>query len=279
MYFDGEQDRTYAKKRTEPLSAAFSSEGDDALRLRVCDAAWSIAPHGSARGTLDGASWDLRFERLAGELGEPRSILAARLRTGPFPKAKSFTPLPALTASGEIEVFGERIVVDGWQGMLGHNWGKEHPREHAWGQCFFPAAAGEPAAWVEGITGRITVLGGVTLPRLSTLIVQRGDESFRFDRGVDPWAQHAEIEERRWLVELKSARARVILEMDSSGRPIVCLGYKDPNGVMGYCINTKLARAKLVVEPTGSASFTLESDHGGALEFLRREPVRGLEVV
>lgn len=278
-FFDGEQNRTFADKRTEPLAATFSAEGDDAVTLSVCEAAWTIAPKGGARGRMENAVWDVRFERLAGALGEPRSFFPPKLLTGGFPRAKGVTPLPALTMSGSVDVFGERIDVDGWHGALGHNWGREHPRRHAWAQCFFPASASAPAAWVEAITGSVKLAGPLSSPLLSTMIVQRGDESYRFDRVFERWRQRPVIEDGRYLLEATSDDGRARLEVDRAGRPVVCLGYRDPTGMLGYCINTKLARTSITVEPTRGAPFTLESEHGGALEFVQREPVRGLRVV
>ncbi len=278
-YFDGEKNRSFAAKRSERLDPAFAQERDGEQRLAVCGAAWTIAPRGLCRGVVDGGTWDLTFERLPGAVGEARSFIPPNLLTGSFPRAKGVTPLPAMTVDGALEVFGERVELRGWSGALGHNWGREHPRRHAWGQCYFPATDDGPAAWVEGITASVKLAGPIASPLLSTMIVQRGEQSFRFDRIFDPWNQRAVIEDRRFTLELHGDDGRAVLELDGTGRPVVCLGYKDPAGALGYCVNTKLARTKLTVEPRHGAPFTLSSEHGGALEFVRREPERGLEVV
>lgn len=278
-FFDGERQRTWASKRTERLSASFSTESADALVLSPCGATWTIAPQGQCKGSVDGASWDLSFERLPGAVGEPRSFYPRKLIEGGFPRAKGVTPLPAMTVQGEVEVFGEKVRLDGWRGALGHNWGREHPRRHAWAQCVFPESADNPASWVEAITGSVKLAGPLASPLLSTMIVQRGEESYRFDRIFDPWNQRAVIEDSHYTLELFSDDGRAVLDLDGAGRPRVCLGYRDPTGALGYCINTKLARISLRVEPRRGAPFTLHSEHGGALEFVQREPVRGLEVV
>lgn len=278
-YFDAEQNRTWANKRTERLAPGFATEDAEQLRLSLCGAQWTIAPRGSVRGQIDEVRWDLAFERLAGEVGEPRSFYPRKLIDGGFPRAKGVTPLPAMTVRGQVEVFGETVSVEGWMGALGHNWGREHPRQHAWGQVFFPASGSQPASWVEGITGSVKLAGPLSSPLLSTMIVQHGDRSYRFDRIFDPWAQKATIEDTRWRLELQGEAGRAVLDVDGTGRPVVCLGYKDPTGAMGYCVNTKLARATLLVEPSDGPAFTLQSEHGAALEFLRRQPASGLRVV
>lgn len=279
VYFDGENNRVFADKRTEPLAPTFATASESALSLSVCEAAWTVAAQGSARGRMEHAVWDLRFERLPGALGEPRSFYPPKLLTGSFPRAKGVTPLPALTMSGTVDVFGARVDLDGWYGALGHNWGREHPRRHAWAQCFFPANAGAPAAWVEGITGSVKLAGPLSSPQLSTMIVQRGDESYRFDRVFERWRQRSLIEEGRYTLEVTSDDGRALLEVERAGRPVVCLGYRDPTGMLGFCINTKLARTRLTVEPTRGAPFTFHSEHGGALEFVQRTPAPGLRVV
>lgn len=279
VFFDGEKNRVFADKRTEPLVPSFARASDTSLALSVCEASWTIAPKGAARGAMEHALWDVRFERMSGALGEPRSFYPPKLLTGSFPRAKGVTPMPALTMDGTVDVFGERVDVEGWYGALGHNWGREHPRRHAWAQCFFPAAAGAPAAWLEAITGSVKLAGPVSSPLLSTMIVQRGDASFRFDRVFEAWRQHPHIEERRYTLEVTSADGRARLEVDRGDRPVACLGYRDPTGMLGYCINSKLARTKLTVEPARGAPFTLESEHGGALEFVQRTPAPGLRVV
>ncbi len=37
--------------------------------------------------------------------------------------------------------------------MQGHNWGREHAFEYAWGQCLFPATELAPESMLEGFYG------------------------------------------------------------------------------------------------------------------------------
>lgn len=34
--------------------------------------------------------------------------------------------------SGNVEINAEVTVLDGWRGMLGHNWGSEHAHQWIW---------------------------------------------------------------------------------------------------------------------------------------------------
>jgi hypothetical protein len=176
-----------------------------------------------------------------------------------------------------IDGVAERV--DGWIGMQGHNWGREHAREYAWGQVVFPAVDGAPGVMVEGYTARVRI-GRWTTPRLSALVVVREGRELRFDRTFDPWRQESEVGDLRWRVALAGRDGEATLEMEALQPETACLRYDNPDGTPSYCFNSKLARARLSVRPVNADAFACESAHGGALELLRPEPdPRWVEVV
>lgn len=269
IWFDGERGTTYAHKLTQPFSTA-SFVGDRDLSVSAPGMTFELAGAGSAKGKVGEARFDLSWKQSDSPIAQPLSILPWKvLRTGPIPKAKLLTPFPALRFSGTVELpWGNETLKD-WPGMQGHNWGKEHTFEYAWGQCLFP----EDDAMVEGFSARVKIAGRIT-PRLSALVVRRGGRTFRFDAIFDAWRQRAEVSADRWSLTLRGGEGEATLEMDASNRatqPMVCLGYDNPDGARSYCFNSKLAAVTLTVRPSDGASFTCKSAHGGALEFLRRE--------
>ena len=231
--------------------------------------------HGSARGTIGTATrvaFDLTFAPGPGSVAEPLSLYPTRLlREGPFPRSKLLTPFPWLVFAGTLDVFGERWDLTGWNGMQGHNWGREHAFEYAWGQCFFPAAGDAPETMLEGFSGRIRLAGRPT-PVMSALVVRRGTRTYAFTTIFDFWRQEAHIGHERWTLTLTSPDGEARLRMDAADQPLACLGYANPDGSMAYCFNTKLADVHLEVRPRGAAPFVCRSEHGGALELLRRTP-------
>jgi hypothetical protein len=270
IWFDGERQESLAQRHTQPWGEARFPSGHD-TRVAAAGLALDVAPRGGASGTVRTANGPvevaLRWEPEASPIAAPLCLLPAEvLVRGPFPKSKLLTPLPALRVSGTLALPGETVTLDGWPGMQGHNWGREHAFEYAWGQCLFP---GEDTM-VEGFTGRIRA-AGLTSPRISALVVRRGGRSYRFDTLFDVWRQHAELSTERWHLRLRGRDGEAELTMDAAGRPMVCLGYWNPGGALSYCFNSKLARTSLTVRPGDGAAFTCESAHGGALEFLRRE--------
>lgn len=107
-------------------------------------------------GTVEGASWDLRVS--GGE--EPQIYLPARrLYDGGLLPTKAAALHPRAEVSGTIEVEGERWDVEGWDGMVGHNWGVEHAEHWIWLHGAF-----EDGGWIDLGLGRSRI--GVLLPWL-----------------------------------------------------------------------------------------------------------------
>ena len=279
VVFDGATDRVFAHKDTVPFARAVF---DDAGEIKVggCQFRWGELGEasGSAQHGGQACAWQLRWQRCDGPAGDPLSMLPLpAMLDGPFPKSKLLTPLPALAFSGTIECFGHTWKLHDWKGMQGHNWGKEHAYEYAWGQCLF-ADHGPVDAMVEAFSARVRIAGLLT-PRLSCLVVRRGAERYTFNQLVDVWRQKAEVGMRHWKLAMAGKDGTATLEMRATGLPMACLAYGNPNGDVSYCFNSKLAHTTLAVHPTAGAPFELVSAHGGALELLRKQPELGMAVV
>src|SRR5690349_20892637 len=88
---------------------------------------------GVARGELavgdHDAGWDLAFDD-----GLPlfRHLRPDRPYAAAFPRTKLETLNPASTFTGRVWVDGTATSVDGWRGMVGHNWGSEHAEQWIW---------------------------------------------------------------------------------------------------------------------------------------------------
>lgn len=259
--FDG--DRRWGGRRTVPLAEARFDEGG----IELAGARFAFA--GSAAGALGPCAWELRWTP---EDFAPLCLFPSpRMLDSGFPRSKLLTPVPAARFSGSFR-WGDQVWdTTGWRGMQGHNWGREHTWEYAWGQVLFPDASGATAVMVEGYSARVK-LGPVLLPRLSAMVVQRGPRIFRFDRTFDPWRQRVELGDLAWSVQLRGPDGEASLDLVASAARTACLRYDNPDGFPSYCYNSKLARAELRVVPVNDDPFTCVSEHGGALELLRRAP-------
>ncbi len=268
--FDSPGGRYWGAKATLP----WSEEAFTGSPLRVAIAGCGVqldSRAGASSGALENehgkAHWDLRWRAIDEPLGAPLSIFPyAWMVERAFPKNKLLTPFPALSFEGSVVLDDVPLRVEGWGGMQGHNWGRFHAPEYAWGQCLF-GGAGAPECMVEGFSAR-TRLAGCLTPRLSALVVRRGAETYAFNRLRDLKRHYVELDYPRWLLRARGPAGEADLEMRGRPEEMVCLGYRNPNDQLSYCLNSKLAQVRLEVRPAQGAPFSYESEHGGALEFL-----------
>lgn len=134
----------------------------------------SVGTHGDIR--RDGASgrisengvqadWDLRFTPTDSEL---EHLPYSWMYRAPVPRTKSTSPYPTALVDGTVTVSGRSITVQGWRGMVGHNWGSEHA--HRWIWLRGAAFADHPDGWLDIVLGRIKV-GGLVLPWIANGVV------------------------------------------------------------------------------------------------------------
>lgn len=268
-------DRVRAFRASSPLEPSqFVAHDDSSVAISIHDHVWHLHRRGGAlRGRFespsDRLSWDLSFTRFDGPLGEPLCLFPTRrMIDATFPRNQLLTPFPVAQVAGELVWNQERIDLSTWIGMQGHNWGKAHPPEYAWGQTLFWDTRGVPFALCEGASGRIAI-GGIATPLLSLLVVRRREIEYRFDRIIDIWHQHPKLQFPTWQLALRGNRARATLVMRGEPERMVCLGYDNPNAPRAWCHNSKTSSVTLRVEPDLDDAFECTSLHGGALEFLK----------
>jgi hypothetical protein len=111
-----------------------------------------------AEGVCGDVSWALRFQTPEPALEHLQPSWRYR---SPLPRTKLTSPAPAARFNGTVQLSGESIELDGWPGMVGHNWGSEHAERWIWlhGIAFNE----QPEAWLDLALGRI-LLGGRMTP-------------------------------------------------------------------------------------------------------------------
>ena len=134
------------------------SAGPDTY-IRIAEATLTDG-HATGRVATDvlESSWDLSFE----DGHEPFHHLPRDfLYRSKLPKTKFLSPYPDAVFNGVLEVGGDRIEVDGWRGMIGHNWGAEHAERWVWiqGSGF---EGHSPEDYFDMAVGRIKVAGRTT---------------------------------------------------------------------------------------------------------------------
>ena len=268
--FDADADGPVAAKATYPATEL--SAGDGAY-IRIDGA---VLEPGRARGAIDvdGAevSWELEFS----DADDPFHHLPyGWLYRAPLPRTKLLSPHPAATYSGRIEAGGREIELDGWPGMVGHNWGAEHAERWTWihGAGF----DGHPGAYFDLAAGRISV-GPWTTPWVANGVLAVDGESIRLG-GLDR-VRRTEIADRPTACEftIPGDDVTVTGRVSAAAKDFVGWVYADPDGGEHNTLNCSISDMELTVERPGREPTRLVTRGGAAYEIGMRDTDHGIPV-
>ena len=241
--------------------------------IRVADA--EIGP-GRARGAVGGdnltAAWDLSF---SGDAEPCRYLPSDRLYETRLPKTKFVAPYPDARFDGRLEIDGETIELDGWPGMIGHNWGTEHAERWVWleGSGF----ADSPGTYFDAGAARIK-LGPWTTPWVPSGMLMLEGEPHRL--GGFGHIRGATIEESagecRFVLPGKDVVVRG--RLSAPKKDFVGWIYADPDGPEHNTINCSVADLELTVERPTLPALRLDLPAGGAYELGMRETDHGIPI-
>jgi hypothetical protein len=242
--------------------------------IRVADA---LLGEGRATGSLATdalqASWDLSFSDEHPPFHHlPRDFLY----DAPLPKTKFLSPYPDAVFDGTLEVAGQKIDVDGWRGMIGHNWGAEHAERWVWvhGAGF---EGRDPDDYFDMAVGRIKVAGLRTPWVGNGMLVFNGTEHRLggFER-----VPSTEVEEQPTgaRFQLKGKGIKVTGRVGAERKDFVAWIYADPVGPEHNTLNCSISDLELDVELDRGPAERLTVSGAAAYEFGTRDTVHGIPV-
>jgi hypothetical protein len=263
--FDAQHGRPFQHKLTsEELSVPAGGW------ISIADATLGPA---EAQGACGEASWSLGFTCTEPEL---RHLPRAWMYRAPLPRTKLTSPAPAATFEGTVELADRSLNLQGWRGMVGHNWGAEHAERWIWlhGIDF----AEDPNAWLDVAIGRIRVGPWLT-----------------------PWVANGALSLAGRRIPLGGLGAHGLLVAETPRRGRLCIpgpsgltvdahidtphdanagwAYADPDGSQHDVSNCSIAGLTLTVREPGSApARTLTTAHGAAYELGMREHDHGVPI-
>ena len=216
-------------------------------------------------------SWNLALE---GELAPVVPFPFASMYEGAFPRSKLVTPYPLLLASGEVFVDGERWDISNWVGMQGHNWGRGHADLYAWSQI--NVWEQKEDLTFEGLSGKVR-LGPIMTPLVTILCVRHRGVVYDFNQPASVWAARGEVGMNKWSFAAKMRFATIEGEVETNADDMVGLSYQNPRGPVTFCLNSKLARARVRFEARGRAPLLLTSN-AAALEIGTHDKTHGVRM-
>lgn len=253
---------------------------------------WSSASFSTERLEIRAARVSLRDGRAEGAVSTGGHELAWALDFTtdvdplvPFPSEKMYSdrapywkyvsPHPDSVFRGEYSVDGAAVAVDGWRGMQGHNWGRRHTERYAWGHCNQWRDAEELV--FEGASGQPRV-GPVLVPTVSMFFVWHRGVRYAFNEGRGLLGNRGSFDFRRWEFSARTELASVSGELVAMPSQIAGLMYENPDGAMTYCLNSKIAEARLRLEVKGRAPLVATSN-AAAFEVGTRDPSHGVAML
>jgi hypothetical protein len=254
-WFDAERERPLALKR-QVGEDGVSVPPSGYIRVDGCE----LGPEGSRGEVVAGdvsAAWDLRFEDRAEAL---RHLPAEWMYRAPLPRTKLLSPHPLALFSGSLEIGGERVSLEGWPGMVGHNWGAEHAATWVWihaalGDGYLDLGAGRVKVgpllvpWIANgqlvVDGEAHRLGGVGAVRSTTIDARPGSCAFSIPGG-----------------DGLRVRGRITAPHE---RTVGWL-YSDPGGGEHNSLNSSIADLELSLEQPGREPLELRAEAAATYE-------------
>jgi hypothetical protein len=234
-----------------------------------------IGPDGCSGSIPELAAWELRFDG-----GEPPFpyLPSGWMYRAKLPRTKALSLRPAIRVSGTVTVRGRTAEIDGWPGMVGHNWGAEHAERWIWlhGTDF----AGQPGAWLDATIGRIMV-GRWTTPWVANGCLSLDGLRHRLGGLGKTRAVQVDEQPERATFTLPGDGIVVRGEVSAPRADVVGWIYGDPVGVGGHQHHTAhcaIADMRLTVLRREHPPLTLEVTGGATYELGMREHDHGIPI-
>lgn len=235
----------------------------------------AFAP-GAAGGIAEGegrrASWELEFESDV----EPFHHLPRDwMYRAAIPRTKLLSPYPDARFSGRAEIDGREVEIDGWRGMVGHNWGTQHAERWIWMHGSGFEEDGE--AWLDAGLGRIKV-GPMTTPWIANAVLFLDDQRLRL--GGPGRARRTEVHEEPDHCDfvLPGDDLTVQGSVRAGREAFVGWIYADPDGSEHQTVNCSVSDMRLTVSRPGREPVTLTVTGGAAYELGMRERDHGMAI-
>jgi hypothetical protein len=227
------------------------------------DGAWArsglgeLSPAG-ASGAIDGASWSLAWEAPVAEV----PYLPARwMYDRAIPRSNGAALIPSGTVHGSVMLDGEAPVsVDGWDLMVGHNWGSEHANRWTW--IHAGGLEHDRSGWFDLALARVK-LGPLLTPWAAGGAVHLNNRTFHTSvRG--PVRREVDGESTLLSVPLAGG-ATLELRVTAPDKDTVAWDYASPRGAGRSVRNCSIADASLTLRADRSEQ-TIEINGRVAVE-------------
>jgi hypothetical protein len=200
------------------------------------------------RGVIAGARWDVAVTDASPTLWTfPGPVWERELLPG-----AQIVPAPAATFTGEVEIDGHRIALDG-RGALARIYG--HGNARRWGWLHADLGGGDVCEIVAAVSLRP---GLRALPPLAFLQLRVDGRDWPPNPALAAPLSRVTLDLPRWTVVQRWGRHRLRVTVTQPPTRCVEVDYADPDGAGAVCTNTELADADLVLERWSGGRWCVE---------------------
>ena len=228
-----------------------------------------------ARGAIESGGRAVAVDLAIDGRGGPFVAYHDAWMRGRFPSQKLCSPVVDARVTGTARIDGAVWDLAAWPAMIGHNWGPRHTPEYAWLHC---------NSWDEDIplvvecaSGR-TRVGPVLAPFATIAWARLGGEELRMTSPLSIARNRATVSPHAYTVKAYGGGASLVLEAASEHADTVGLLYPNPSGAPTYCLNSKLARARVTLRTPGGKTL-IATSRAAALEIGTLDPTHGVRMV
>jgi len=266
--FDADAPGPRATKATVPAAEVSAADG---AYVKIGEA--ELRP-GSATGSISGdsphAAWDLSFTDGADAL---RHLPYEFMYRSKLPRTKMLSPHPGAVFSGTVEIAGEVIELDGWPGMVGHNWGAEHAERWTWIQA--SDLGGRRGDYIDIAAGRIKV-GRMTTPWLANGRIILEGEAYTLG-GLDKvYGTEVSEEAHGATFTFPGKNVNVKGRVGAPTKDFVAWVYADPAGPEHNALNCSIADIELKIERPGRKHARVDVPGAAVYELGTRDTDHGV---
>jgi hypothetical protein len=226
-------------KQTVPIAELRAEADPFALRIGA-----ATLSDGAMSGSIQGASWDLRWTP-----GRSYAHVHPALRAAKVAATILTLPHADVALEGEISFGGRRLELAGARGGQAHLWGSKHANSWAWVHCnHFTTLDGKPVddTFVDGVSVYVTRLGRKVGP--STPVVGRIDgRDFRSTSPLRVVSNPSNFALTGWRFEAVDGACKLVCEIDADRRQLAGVTYHDPDGERAYCYNSETSSMRMHV--------------------------------
>jgi hypothetical protein len=269
--FDGEADGPRATKATYPADQLAAPERGY-IRVAECELDDGRATGSIATDAMN-ANWELTFR----DDSEPFYFLPRQwMYRAPVPRTKFLSPYPNAKFSGSLQAGDDRLILDRWPGMIGHNWGTEHAERWVWIQ-----GAGfhdRPGTYFDAGAARIKV-GPWTVPWIGNGRLVLDGKQHRLGGLERIRSTKLRDEPTRCEIQLSGEDGvKVKGVVSAPAKDFVAWVYADPKGPEHNTLNCSISDLELEVERSDKPVERLTLSGGAAYEIGMRETDHGIPV-